>query len=144
MLNKSVLNYFRHFPSSWPSFFFMSAFIQSLHISTCKNYAYWCKIVTFRALLEVAKAYDSPCYFRESRNEHIIAHFTLPRIAILLRSKFCVIVSFCHICSISLSVFIRGTLILYSFAVKRMLWCDPNTKSLFSPARCLRHPGVHG
>ena len=30
--------------------FFMSVFIQSFHISTCKNYAYLCKIATLRAL----------------------------------------------------------------------------------------------
>ena len=40
MFNLTGLNYFRHYPSGLPYFFFMIVFIQSFHISTCKNYAY--------------------------------------------------------------------------------------------------------
>ena len=37
-------HYFRHFPLSLPYFVFTSAFIQSFHISTCKNIAItYCK-----------------------------------------------------------------------------------------------------
>ena len=50
MFKLTGLNYFRLFPSRLPSFVFMHAFIKS-YISICKKkYAYWCKIVTFRAL----------------------------------------------------------------------------------------------
>ena len=44
MLNVPGLNFFQAFP------FFTSVFNQSFHDSTCKSYAYRCKIVTFRAL----------------------------------------------------------------------------------------------
>ena len=68
---------------NWPKLFQAFSVILSLiffhnciHsiISTCKNYAYWCNILTFRALLKEGKAYHYPCYSCGSRNQPIIAH----------------------------------------------------------------------
>ena len=66
---------------------YISAFIQSFPISTCKNYAYWCNILTFRVLSKEGKAYHSPCYSCGSRNQPIIAHKSGLRTITLSRSK---------------------------------------------------------
>ena len=63
------LNYFTPFHIILTSFFHcIYAFIQSILVSTCKNYAYCCKIFTFRAFLKVGLALHSPLLFLQSRN----------------------------------------------------------------------------
>ena len=46
---KFVSNLFTYF--NFIFFLSINAFIQSFHISTCTNYAYLCKLLTFRELL---------------------------------------------------------------------------------------------
>ena len=53
------LNYFTSFYIFY-KLFSLHGFIQSFRISTCTNYAYWWKILTFRALWKVGLTHHSP------------------------------------------------------------------------------------